>query len=67
MKFYIYPKVNWWLSTFGENRLTGGAVLILFPEFSGYADLGFYWEKLHKNLCTGYVSLEIRMVQFGYI
>ena len=37
MKLYIlsYTTINWCLSTFGENRSTGGAVITLFPEFSG--------------------------------
>ena len=35
MKFYIYyyPNINWCLSTFRENRLTGGAVVTLFLIF----------------------------------
>ena len=57
MKLYIlnYTTINWCLSTFEENRSTGGAVITLFLEFLGHAYLDFYWLKLRKNLCTTYV------------
>ena len=43
MKFYIwcYPNINWGLSTFGENRSSGGAVVSLYTKFFKYAGLGF--------------------------
>ena len=38
---FSYPSINWYLSTFGENRPIGGAVDSLFSEILGYAHLGF--------------------------
>ena len=74
IKFYIqcYPNINLFmvkkcLSTFGENRSRGGSVVSLFPKFSGHADLGFQWMKLHKNLQPKYISLETTRLKFGYI
>ena len=57
VKLYIlnYTTINWSLSTFEENRSTGGAVITLFLEFLGHAYLDFYWLKLRKNLCTTYI------------
>ena len=69
MKFKIlnYTAINWYLSTFEGNRSTGGAVIVLFLEFSGHAYLEFYSLKLRKKLCTTYVWLNTAMMQFKYI
>ena len=64
MKLYIYSyaNLNWFLSSFNNNCSTVGPVVILFPEFLGYAYLDFYLMKLYKNLCTTYMWLEVTMV-----
>ena len=35
MKLYyeLHPDINWWLSTFGETRSEGDAIILRFPEF----------------------------------
>ena len=60
MKFYIlsHDNINGFLSNFGENFSTGGAVVIHFSEFWGYTALGFLSMKFHKYLCAKYVSIE---------
>ena len=55
------------MSNFGENSSTGGTVVTHYPEYLGNANPGFEWMKLHKYLYKNYVSLEITMMQFGYL
>ena len=42
--------MNICLSIFGENRSTGCAVVSLFPEYFGYADLLFLVDEIAQKL-----------------
>ena len=70
MKFYIqrYPNINRCLTTFGKKSLNRfrSITVVNRRNFWDQFTPSFYWMKLHENLYTKYISLDITMMQFGY-
>ena len=66
MTLYIlnYTTINWCLSTFEENRSTGGTVITLFLEFLGHAYLDFY--SVFRSLFKSKFRLNLANVLYIY-